>query len=221
MIVAPIVWIGSRLLDSGLEACAHEGDAVELGPSGSRFSDDGQWWWDGRGWLPAVSMDRRWRFDGQRWRRNTSWRAPSKWVLIGAAVWAFVLLIWGPIAIALLSTPDGGSSPDSLAILLAVLACLAVATALLGLLFGVTTQLRWIWAATVIGTWAQLSGYVVAQLMQPQPGGVEDNAAAVGLIMFSMPTLLAITGLLWAGAGAGRLVHLVRRRRSAVLTARR
>ncbi|WP_415855900.1 hypothetical protein [Sinomonas sp. G460-2] len=194
---------------------------MELGPSGSRFSDDGQWWWDGRGWLPAVSMDRTWRFDGQRWRRSTSWRAPSKWALFCAPVWAFVLLVWAPIAVAPLSTPDGGSGPDPLAILLAVLASLVVATAVLGFLFGVTTQLRWIWAAAVLGTWAQLAGYVIAQLMQPQPGGAEDHAAAVGLIMFSMPTLLAITGLLWAGAGAGRLAHWVRRRRSAALTARR
>ena len=35
-----------------------------------RFSPDGQWWWDGSQWKPAVSPDHMWRWDGQRWVAN-------------------------------------------------------------------------------------------------------------------------------------------------------
>ena len=34
---------------------------------GTRFSDDGYWWWDGTRWLPAISEDGRWRWDGRQW----------------------------------------------------------------------------------------------------------------------------------------------------------
>ncbi|MBO0743588.1 MAG: hypothetical protein J2P43_01120 [Candidatus Dormibacteraeota bacterium] len=33
----------------------------------TRFSPDGEWWWNGAYWLPAVSHDGLWRWDGSRW----------------------------------------------------------------------------------------------------------------------------------------------------------
>jgi hypothetical protein len=33
-----------------------------------RLSADGQWWWNGRGWIAAESEDGLWRWDGSAWR---------------------------------------------------------------------------------------------------------------------------------------------------------
>ena len=33
----------------------------------TRLSPDGEWWWNGAYWLPAVSHDGLWRWDGSRW----------------------------------------------------------------------------------------------------------------------------------------------------------
>ncbi|WP_415854025.1 hypothetical protein [Sinomonas sp. G460-2] len=188
------------------------------------LSGDLEWFWDGYRWVPAFSPDRRWRFDGHAWRSTNTWRRPSTWVLVGCPVWALALLVWGPIAVVTLRDPNGDVTRDAGGILVAILIGLAIATAAVGFLFGATTQLRWVWFAAILGTWAQLAGYVVSMLMQPQPGGVEDDAAGAGVVIFSMPVLLAVTGLLWAGAGAGWLVRVARRRmraRAAVRSAER
>jgi Flp pilus assembly pilin Flp len=37
------------------------------GAAPTTFSPDGQWWWDGAQWRPAVSPDGRWRWDGRSW----------------------------------------------------------------------------------------------------------------------------------------------------------
>lgn len=37
------------------------------------FSPDGEWWWSGTDWKPAISPDRRFRFDGEN-------RAMGEWV---------------------------------------------------------------------------------------------------------------------------------------------
>ena len=89
-----------------------------------------------------------------------------------------------------------------------------IATAILGLVLGLTTQLRWTWLAALLGTFAQMVGYVAMMLGAPQPGGIEDDAAAVGVLTFTMPTLLVVAGLLWVGAGTGFLVRGARRRRT-------
>ena len=31
------------------------------------FSPDGEWWWNGSDWKPAISPDRGFRFDGENW----------------------------------------------------------------------------------------------------------------------------------------------------------
>lgn len=36
-------------------------------PPATRYSDDGQWWWDGTEWRPAISPDRLWRWTGYGW----------------------------------------------------------------------------------------------------------------------------------------------------------
>jgi len=35
--------------------------------SGTTFSPDGYWWWDGSQWRPALSPDGLWRWDGRAW----------------------------------------------------------------------------------------------------------------------------------------------------------
>ena len=34
-----------------------------------RLSDDGNWFWDGQKWQPAMSEDGQWRWDGREWQR--------------------------------------------------------------------------------------------------------------------------------------------------------
>jgi hypothetical protein len=50
-----------------------------------RFSDDGQWWWDGQSWLPARSPDRQWHWDGNVWVPAKLGSAPAP-LLLGALV---------------------------------------------------------------------------------------------------------------------------------------
>ncbi len=38
-----------------------------VAPTHARFSPDGEWWWNGASWLPAVSHDGLWRWDGSSW----------------------------------------------------------------------------------------------------------------------------------------------------------
>jgi hypothetical protein len=41
--------------------------AAAPAPAHTRFSLDGEWWWNGTTWLPAVSHDGLWRWDGASW----------------------------------------------------------------------------------------------------------------------------------------------------------
>ncbi len=64
-----------------------------LGDGGQppKLSDDGRWWWNGQGWMPAYSLDGRSRFDGTRWvpaRRVALPLLPP----VAAAFWAAALL---------------------------------------------------------------------------------------------------------------------------------
>jgi ABC-type transport system involved in cytochrome c biogenesis permease subunit len=88
----------------------------------------------------------------------------------------------------------------------------AIATAILGLILGLTAQLRWTWLAALLGTCMQMTGYVAMMLDSPQPGGIEDDAAAAGLLILTMPILLAVAGLLWIGASTGFLMRRNRQR---------
>jgi hypothetical protein len=113
--------------------------------------------------------------------------------------------------LAVLPAPSDRLEADVERVLFAVVGGVAVATLVVGLLVGLTSQVRWTWLAALLGAWAQLAGYAVSMLMVPQSGGVEDDAAAVEVIMLSLPVLLTVTVLLWAGAGVGCLARMLRR----------
>jgi hypothetical protein len=58
--------------DESVEAPAHLSEEPKLNepePAKStyRFSADGNWWWNGSGWIRAYSPDGRWRWDGNAW----------------------------------------------------------------------------------------------------------------------------------------------------------
>ena len=184
-------------------------------PGGATVSTDGQWWWDGVRWLPTFTPDGKWRFDGHVWRRTSTWRRPPLGVLVASAIWAAAVALWAPIVETIFREPAGDVAPGSVEVSDVVVVGVIIATAILGLVLGLTTQLRWTWLAALLGTFAQMVGYVAMMLGAPQPGGIEDDAAAVGVLTFALPTLQVVAGLLWVGAGTGFLLRGARRRKKA------
>lgn len=133
-------------------------------------------------------------------------------MLVASAIWAAAVALWAPIVETIFREPAGDVAPGAVEVSGVVVVGVIIATAILGLVLGLTTQLRWTWLAALLGTFAQMVGYVAMMLGAPQPGGIEDDAAAVGVLTFTMPTLLVAAGLLWVGAGTGFLVRGTRRR---------
>jgi len=66
-----------------------------------RFSDDGQWWWDGQSWVPALSPDRRWRWSGNVWEPIKPGSAAGL-VLVSL----LALIPVGVVAISLIASAD-------------------------------------------------------------------------------------------------------------------
>jgi hypothetical protein len=66
-----------------------------------RFSDDGQWWWDGQSWVPALSPDRHWRWSGNVWEPIRPGSA-SALVLLGL----LVLIPVGIVVVSLMASAD-------------------------------------------------------------------------------------------------------------------
>ena len=179
----------------------------------SFFSADGQWWWNGAEWLPTLSPDRQWRFNGHVWRHVTAWRSLPPWVWVFSGVWAVAIAVWAPIVGVLLSSATESATENASLVFGAVLAGVVVSTMVLGVVLAVTSQLRWTWVAALVGTGMQMMGYVAVTIATPQPGGVEDIAAGLGVVIFALPVLIAFVGLLWAGSGVGLLLRLARRTR--------
>jgi hypothetical protein len=136
-------------------------------------------------------------------------------VLVASAIWAAAVALWAPIVEMVFRGPAGDIAPGAVDVSGVVLLWVVIATAIIGLVLGLTTQLRWTWLAALLGTFAQMVGYVAAMLGAPQPGGIEDDAAAVGVLTFALPTLQVVAGLLWVGAGTGFLLRGARRRKKA------
>jgi hypothetical protein len=66
-----------------------------------RFSDDGQWWWDGQSWVPALSPDRHWRWSGNVWEPIKPGSAAAL-VLVSL----LALIPVGVVAISLIASAD-------------------------------------------------------------------------------------------------------------------
>ena len=181
--------------------------------SDMQFSDDGQWWWDGRTWWPAFTPDGKWRFDGTAWQRvrGPLLRRPPIWLIILAAFWCIALGAWLPTAVATLR-PDAG--PDSYSAIYLTCGALAVATIGLGCLIAWKSQLAWLWPLAAAGVVLQMFSYVAAMLEVPQPGGVEDDAAAAGFVILFVPVLVVILALLWSGVAMTLGVRAIRRTRA-------
>ena len=73
-----------------------------------RLSDDGWWWFDGSVWLPAVSQDGRYRFNGGGWERTG---APVRLAAL-ALMLAGVALFVGLVASAFICYLYGISAPE-------------------------------------------------------------------------------------------------------------
>ncbi len=167
------------------------------------FSPDGNWWWSGEAWVPVQSKDKRWRWTGVCWQRvrRLVW---APWMTVVAVLWFLALGAWVPAvgltnAIAKATAPVVGSLAVSGGIALGM-------TVVVGFLLGRRGWWRHLGLAVLGGTGALLFWYVVAMIAFADPNDpTADNAAAVGVIIFAIPTLLIIALLLGVGAGLGRL----------------
>jgi len=171
----------------------------------SRFSPDGQWWWDGWQWAPAYPPDRRWRFDGSRWVPAVR-RQPPGWLVNSGLAWLLALSSWvltGFVFAAFI----GSASPAALVnyLMIALAAVPVLATCAWGFLVGRRRATRWLWPAAALGTGTELGCYVLAILATPDQSGTDDLSAGAGVAILAVPVGLAILALLWLGAGLGLL----------------
>jgi hypothetical protein len=97
-------------------------------------SPDGNWWWDGALWQPAVSPDGTYRFDGTTWRPRDPKPASSKRkvILVVTVVLGLVGFVGSTFVYAIASgnAHDGRSLDDAAIIQAATAGCLAVTNAL-------------------------------------------------------------------------------------------
>lgn len=174
---------------------------------GNSFSGDGSWWWSGQAWLPTVSPDRRWRFNGVTWTPAAQRVWAPRGVPVYGVGWLAPLAGWLIVA-AVQLVADYPASPSSTQTgVVVVLAGLALAaTAGWGFVLGRHRLWAWIWVTVPVGMVVEMDFYVVAMLAVPGPNGEsQDTAASAGLVILTAPTALLLLGLLWLGAGASRL----------------
>jgi len=174
------------------------------------LSQDFAWWWNGERWLPTISADGGYRFDGAHWRRV---RQLPQWVAMSGLIWLLTVASWALAGAVFLSFGAADGSVAALVVIggLAVLAVLA--TIGWGAFVAWRGATRWLWHAAVAGTTVQMTTYVIAMLSVPQSPGSADNdtAAGAGVVLLSLPTAVIILTLLWLGAALGALSHVIAR----------
>ena len=72
--------------------------------TGTRFSADGFWWWDGAEWRPALSQDRLWRWNGQAWEPTRPSATPRSGGGAGTAIGITVAIFVGVLVLVALIT---------------------------------------------------------------------------------------------------------------------
>ena len=185
--------------------------------SGAR-SDDGWWVWNGYEWRPSYGFppppqlvkSRHVMIDPKAW---------SPLLLALTAGWLILIGVWAPILILVAHRigPNGTMSRVQGGAILAALALAGAATLVFGIHLGWVRK-PWqiltgqILAESMLGTTVLVAWYVIAMAASSDPAA--DDAAAVGVIILTIPTLVLVLLVLVVGAGAGAVARLTTLRRN-------
>ena len=187
-------------------------EAIATEPSAPpTYSPDGEWWWSGSDWKPALSPDRQLRFDGESWVRLARRSPFPLWSIAPTFIWFTLLGVWLPLSVVTFRADDPGR--DTLIWAIVGGSIVASATLALGIAFGATRRALWLWLAVPVGTFAQTVGYLVfveSTAASNATGG--DISMGFGAVVLSIPIFLALLTLIWVGAALGRLAAKLRRR---------
>jgi len=131
-------------------------------------------------------------------------RSVEWWLAAGlGGLWLVILATWmfGLAAVAdRLSEALPQQSDD--AISWTVLASVILATVAYGFVLGRLRREAIVWVAASAGTASQLAGYLItATTWSDMSFGSGDAAAGAGLLLLPVPIFIALTVLMWAGAG--------------------
>jgi hypothetical protein len=170
------------------------------------FSPDSAWWWSGTDWMPTVSPDGRWRWTGDQWMpqsrvQRPGYRIPRR-VARDGAIWLVLFGLWAPVITVLVLNEV--SAPVFLAIAAPLGAVAVLSTLFFGGRLGRRSQWRELGLAALAGTAELLFMYGVAMVVSPDPNNTNDQAAGIGVVIFSVPTLLIVASLLGLGGLFGR-----------------
>ncbi len=175
------------------------------------YSPEGELWWSGSDWKPAVSPDRRLRSDSQNWVRIARRRPFPAWSIVPASGWFVLLGIW--LALSVVTIHADNPSRDTLVWAIVGGSLVASATIALGIVFGATRRALWLWLAIPVGSFARTVGYfafVESTAASSAPGG--DLATGWCAVFLSIPIFLAVLILIWVGAVLGRSAAELRKR---------
>jgi hypothetical protein len=174
------------------------------------FSPDGGWWWSGTDWKPAISPDRRFRFDGEKWVQIRRRSLFPIWSILPTFGWIILLGLWLPLSI--ITFRADNPSHDTLVWAIGGGSIIVLATLALGFVFGATRRALWLWLVILPGSFAQNVGYLIfAQRTAAVSAPGTDMAMGLGAFFLSIPIFLAVLVCIWLGAGLGRLAAELRK----------
>lgn len=175
-------------------------------PVWAGHSPDRRWWWDGRSWWAAMTPNRRFWFNGREWVRWRNGRPSRGGLSTRGAIWLLLCTAWLPTDTVLLNAHDSNPTAVSMVIAVIVTGLGLLALPAGGLVLARDREpwrFRFLW---LVGTAANLVGYVAAMLTFPdQPG--QDNAAGAGLAVFFVPIAVVVAALIAIGMGIGTLFY--------------
>jgi len=169
------------------------------------FSPDGEWWWSGIDWKPAISANRRLRFDGEQWVRIARRSFFPVWSIAPTLIWFVLLAIWLPLSA--VTFRAGNPTGDTAVWAIVGGSVCVLATLTLGFVFGATRMAAWLWVAIPAGSFAQTNGYLIlVQSTAPPEVESSDIALGFGAAVLSVPIFLAVVIIIWVGGRIGLAV---------------
>lgn len=157
--------------------------------------------WSGERWVPAAVFDDRAVVERPVPKRRTE---DPKWLRPLFGSWFAGLGIWVP-ATGVAHSLAPRNSLTTGAALLGSAAIGLVFTVVVGFVLGRRRMWQHIGIATGLGTGALLFWYIVAMIVfTPASDASSDNAAGAGLVLLFIPTLVAISAVLYLGGVVGR-----------------